>query len=42
MDKGYAVEFDTPQALAEKQGHFRELIDALGETEANLLTAKIK
>ena len=42
MDKGQAVEFDTPRELVKRQGHFKGLIDALGELEAASLLSQIK
>lgn len=42
MDKGMAVEFDAPRELVKRQGHFKSLIDALGENEAASLLAQIR
>ena len=42
MDAGKAGEYDTPKALVAKGGHFKNLIDALGETEASSLLAQIQ
>ena len=42
MDKGKAVEYDTPRELVQRQSHFKTLVDALGELEASNLLSQIK
>jgi ABC-type multidrug transport system fused ATPase/permease subunit len=41
MEDGLLAEYDTPAALlAKKDGHLRQLVDALGEDAAAELVAK--